>query len=138
MSDCLWVSQNLSADDYLQWLLAKVWYSNRSAPRTLTVTLVANFAAYTFAPPILVTPLGALSVLIGYASEPKRPTAEPHTYPINQRGLGVVLTKRRARSYRKGWMHVMLAWIIDHCSPRPRRQGDHHCGRDSPLRSPTR
>lgn len=27
--------------------------------------LVANFAAYTFAPPILVTPLGALSVLIG-------------------------------------------------------------------------
>lgn len=27
---------------------------------------MANFAAYTFAPPILVTPLGALSVLIGY------------------------------------------------------------------------
>ena len=27
--------------------------------------LVANFAAYLFAPPILVTPLGALSVLIG-------------------------------------------------------------------------
>lgn len=32
--------------------------------------LVANFAAYTFAPPILVTPLGALSVLIGYAARP--------------------------------------------------------------------
>lgn len=32
----------------------------------LTVLIVANFAAYTFAPPILVTPLGALSVLIGY------------------------------------------------------------------------
>lgn len=29
---------------------------------------VANFAAYTFAPAILVTPLGALSVLIGYHS----------------------------------------------------------------------
>lgn len=27
---------------------------------------MANFAAYTFAPPILVTPLGALTVLIGY------------------------------------------------------------------------
>jgi hypothetical protein len=26
---------------------------------------VANFAAYTFAPAILVTPLGALSVIIG-------------------------------------------------------------------------
>lgn len=32
----------------------------------LTGLIVANFAAYTFAPPILVTPLGALSVLIGY------------------------------------------------------------------------
>lgn len=30
-----------------------------------TISAVANFAAYTFAPPILVTPLGALSVLIG-------------------------------------------------------------------------
>lgn len=29
---------------------------------------VANFAAYTFAPPILVTPLGALSVIIGCVS----------------------------------------------------------------------
>ena len=29
---------------------------------------VANFAAYAFAPAILVTPLGALSVLIGYGS----------------------------------------------------------------------
>ena len=27
---------------------------------------IANFAAYAFAPAILVTPLGALSVLIGY------------------------------------------------------------------------
>ena len=32
--------------------------------------LVANFAAYAFAPPILVTPLGALSVIIGYVSLP--------------------------------------------------------------------
>lgn len=27
--------------------------------------IVANFAAYTFAPAILVTPLGAMSVIIG-------------------------------------------------------------------------
>lgn len=33
-------------------------------------SLVANFAAYAFAPPILVTPLGALSVIIGYVSLP--------------------------------------------------------------------
>ena len=34
----------------------------------MTVGEIANFAAYTFAPPILVTPLGALSVLIGSVS----------------------------------------------------------------------
>ena len=34
--------------------------------KPLCYVAVANFAAYTFAPPILVTPLGALSVLIGY------------------------------------------------------------------------
>lgn len=35
---------------------------------SITVALgeIANFAAYAFAPAILVTPLGALSVLIGY------------------------------------------------------------------------
>lgn len=32
---------------------------------TMVVGEVANFAAYTFAPAILVTPLGALSVIIG-------------------------------------------------------------------------
>ena len=36
-----------------------------SPPAAVTVGEIANFAAYTFAPPILVTPLGALSVLIG-------------------------------------------------------------------------
>lgn len=29
---------------------------------------IANFAAYAFAPAILVTPLGALSVLVGYVA----------------------------------------------------------------------
>jgi hypothetical protein len=33
--------------------------------RPVVIGEVANFAAYAFAPPILVTPLGALSVLIG-------------------------------------------------------------------------
>ena len=32
---------------------------------TMVVGEVANFVAYMFAPPILVTPLGALSVLVG-------------------------------------------------------------------------
>ncbi|KAH6909415.1 magnesium transporter NIPA-domain-containing protein [Coprinopsis sp. MPI-PUGE-AT-0042] len=39
-----------------------LWWAGMS---TLVVGEIANFAAYTFAPPILVTPLGALSVIIG-------------------------------------------------------------------------
>lgn len=42
-------------------------------PQLTSLPQVANFAAYTFAPPILVTPLGALSVLIGYALSPALP-----------------------------------------------------------------
>jgi hypothetical protein len=36
-----------------------------SRPPAVAIGEVANFAAYAFAPAILVTPLGALSVLIG-------------------------------------------------------------------------
>lgn len=41
--------------------------SNKDADRRNTVVIgeICNFAAYAFAPAILVTPLGALSVLIG-------------------------------------------------------------------------
>ena len=34
-------------------------------PPLMEIMSVLNFVAYTFAPPILVTPLGALSVIIG-------------------------------------------------------------------------
>jgi hypothetical protein len=34
---------------------------------TVVLGEISNFAAYAFAPAILVTPLGALSVLVGYA-----------------------------------------------------------------------
>ncbi|KAK4699574.1 hypothetical protein P7C70_g6686, partial [Phenoliferia sp. Uapishka_3] len=43
------------------------WADRRTrGTASLIVGEIANFAAYTFAPPILVTPLGALSVLIGF------------------------------------------------------------------------
>jgi len=51
-----------AASDNLAYLKNGVWWAGIS---TLILGEVANFAAYTFAPPILVTPLGALSVLIG-------------------------------------------------------------------------
>ncbi|KAK7439793.1 hypothetical protein VKT23_017368 [Stygiomarasmius scandens] len=51
-----------SASDNLSYLKNPIWWAGIS---TLVLGEVANFAAYTFAPPILVTPLGALSVLIG-------------------------------------------------------------------------
>jgi len=50
-----------SSDD-LSYLQNPIWWAGMS---TLVLGEVANFAAYAFAPPILVTPLGALSVLIG-------------------------------------------------------------------------
>lgn len=50
------------ASDSLSYLKNPIWWAGMS---TLILGEVANFAAYTFAPPILVTPLGALSVLIG-------------------------------------------------------------------------
>ena len=42
-----------------------VW---RAHDVTVVVGEVANFSAYAFAPAILVTPLGALSVLIGWVT----------------------------------------------------------------------
>ncbi|EPQ53707.1 DUF803-domain-containing protein, partial [Gloeophyllum trabeum ATCC 11539] len=50
-----------SSDD-LSYLRNPIWWAGML---TLVLGEVANFAAYAFAPPILVTPLGALSVLIG-------------------------------------------------------------------------
>jgi len=51
-----------NASDNLTYLRNPIWWLGIS---TLVLGEVANFAAYTFAPPILVTPLGAFSVLIG-------------------------------------------------------------------------
>ena len=55
---------------FIQWLLVKVnppLFRYTSILHMLIHCFsVANFAAYTFAPAILVTPLGAMSVIIGY------------------------------------------------------------------------
>nr|GAT48870.1 predicted protein [Mycena chlorophos] len=51
-----------SASENLAYLRNPTWWAGMS---TLILGEVANFAAYSFAPPVLVTPLGALSVLIG-------------------------------------------------------------------------
>ncbi|KAJ7071880.1 DUF803-domain-containing protein [Mycena belliarum] len=51
-----------SATDNMSYLRNPVWWTGMS---TLIVGEFANFAAYTFAPPVMVTPLGALSVIIG-------------------------------------------------------------------------
>ncbi|KAG2071489.1 DUF803-domain-containing protein [Suillus decipiens] len=50
-------ARNASASDDYAYLRNPIWWAG--------ISTFANFAAYTFAPPILVTPLGALSVLIG-------------------------------------------------------------------------
>ncbi|KAL5498586.1 hypothetical protein ACEPAH_1940 [Sanghuangporus vaninii] len=55
-------SEYTNASDNLSYLKNPIWWAGIS---TLVIGEVANFSAYMFAPPILVTPLGALSVLIG-------------------------------------------------------------------------
>ncbi|KAJ7748215.1 magnesium transporter NIPA-domain-containing protein [Mycena maculata] len=51
-----------SATQNHSYLSNPVWWAGMSA---LIVGEVANFAAYTFAPPVMVTPLGAFSVIVG-------------------------------------------------------------------------
>ncbi|KAJ7061339.1 magnesium transporter NIPA-domain-containing protein [Mycena amicta] len=51
-----------SATDGFAYLQNPIWWGGTLA---LAVGEAANFAAYTFAPPVMVTPLGALSVIIG-------------------------------------------------------------------------
>lgn len=52
-------ASQVQASEYLQ---NPVWWAGMI---TMAIGEIANFAAYTFAPAILVTPLGALSVIIG-------------------------------------------------------------------------
>ncbi|ODV58521.1 DUF803-domain-containing protein [Ascoidea rubescens DSM 1968] len=54
-------SQGFQGEGY-QYLKNPIWWSGML---TMVIGEIANFAAYTFAPAILVTPLGALSVIIG-------------------------------------------------------------------------
>ncbi|KAE8670188.1 hypothetical protein F3Y22_tig00112205pilonHSYRG00025 [Hibiscus syriacus] len=47
------------------YLLEPLWWAGMI---TIVVREIANFAAYAFAPAILVTPLGALSIIIRHAN----------------------------------------------------------------------
>ena len=69
---------------------------------------VANFAAYAFAPAILVTPLGALSVLIGYVAYPD-PVA-PSPLIANKVAFLTVLSSGRISS-RKSWV-FWASWVV--------------------------
>ncbi|KAK7035788.1 magnesium transporter NIPA-domain-containing protein [Favolaschia claudopus] len=51
-----------AATENMSFLRNSMWWAGMGA---LVVGEVANFGAYTFAPPIMVTPLGALSVIVG-------------------------------------------------------------------------
>ncbi|KAJ6529624.1 magnesium transporter NIPA-domain-containing protein [Mycena capillaripes] len=51
-----------TATDDLSYLRNSIWWAGMGA---LVLGEAANFAAYTFAPPIMVTPLGAISVIAG-------------------------------------------------------------------------
>ncbi|BFZ59318.1 hypothetical protein YB2330_000325 [Saitoella coloradoensis] len=54
--------QTFAQNDEYAYLKNPIWWAGMI---TMIIGEIANFAAYTFAPAILVTPLGALSVLVG-------------------------------------------------------------------------
>ncbi|KAG8930549.1 hypothetical protein FRC02_004064 [Tulasnella sp. 418] len=62
LNDAAQTSAYATASEDRAYLTNPIWWAGMI---TLIMGEIANFAAYTFAPPILVTPLGALSVLIG-------------------------------------------------------------------------
>ncbi|KZT70391.1 DUF803-domain-containing protein [Daedalea quercina L-15889] len=62
LNDAASRSTYAQASDNYAYFRNPIWWAGMS---TLVLGEIANFAAYTFAPPILVTPLGALSVIIG-------------------------------------------------------------------------
>lgn len=92
----------------------------------------ANFAAYAFAPATLVTPLGALSVLVRYAS--KRSGAirtffffsetslvvTDDVMPVrSQRGAVVVLPERALEPSRQAGLSAQCAGLHHHGHTRP-------------------
>ncbi|KZV99644.1 hypothetical protein EXIGLDRAFT_724644 [Exidia glandulosa HHB12029] len=62
LNDAAKRTASATASDGHGYLKNPIWWLGFSM---LIIGEIANFAAYTFAPPILVTPLGALSVLVG-------------------------------------------------------------------------
>ena len=81
---------------------------------------VANFAAYAFAPPILVTPLGALSVLIGSVK------SWDHLYTWTstltrriQSGTGIIFPRRELGYAGQAGVCHLSDRISRHCATRP-------------------
>jgi len=60
------------------YLTEPLWWAGML---TMVVGEVANFAAYAFAPAILVTPLGALSIIVRRAPAAARPLARQAAPP---------------------------------------------------------
>ena len=83
---------------------------------------VANFAAYAYAPAILVTPLGALSVLIGYET-PRTLDPSIHSNEISKGGLGCILFKRGTGDARQIRLRHLSDRFGDHSTARSPRQG---------------
>lgn len=121
------LTDNLSSN--FQWSLEKVRYQGctcwmRECGTNVVVDgSVANFAAYTFAPPILVTPLGALSVLIGYAPTLSYPFVLVATSltcsAMTQSRSRVLLPERATGPNRNSRMFIMSCREYHHCATCP-------------------
>lgn len=100
-------------------------------------TAVANFAAYSFAPPILVTPLGFLSVLIGYELLRLSPLIIK-AHVTTQCYSCLHLPGRRTRPHRSNRMFTLYSRSHHHSRSRPSRPRNKHRRPNTLLRLPTR
>ena len=61
----MYIAENAGSGGY-SYLSKPLWWAGMV---TMVVGEIANFAAYAFAPAILVTPLGALSIIVRYVRQ---------------------------------------------------------------------
>lgn len=97
-------------------LLSRQPYDNNLTRTTVAIGEIANFAAYAFAPAILVTPLGALSVLIGYVTDYAFLCFRMSLLTRRQCCSRLLFLKGETWHPRKTWMCDVPPWFCRDCA----------------------
>ncbi|KAJ0019975.1 hypothetical protein Pint_31832 [Pistacia integerrima] len=93
---------------------------------------IANFAAYAFAPAILVTPLGALSIIIRQEKGCRRPYISFYMLNANFHNFlqccpSTYYFRGDVTHFWDSWLHSMCCWFNNNCSTCSSRARDRVC-----------